>query len=102
MEGLEAILFGSYKAVYGPLVEGKGLVAVIADASPEAAAKVKEKFAVAKEKVAAIEAPFDQAIVAQEGSARHSQVKEAVAALWSLVYALADAEEILELDVKRG
>ena len=102
MEGLEAILFGSYKAAYGPLVEGKGLVDVIADASPEAATVIKEKFAVAKEKVAAIEAPFDQAIVAEEGSANLQNVKDAVGALWSLVYALADAEEILELDVKRG
>ena len=102
MEGLEAILFGSYKAVYGPLIEGKGLVDVIADASPDAAKTIKEKFAVAKEKVAAIEAPFDQAIIAEEGSAQNTQVKDAVGALWSLVYALADAEEILELDVKRG
>ena len=102
MEGLEAILFGSYKAVYGPLVEGKGLTDVIADASPETAAIIKEKFYVAKEKVAAIEAPFDQAIVAEEGSPKLQQVKDAVGALWSLVYALADAEELLELDVKRG
>jgi putative iron-regulated protein len=101
MEGLEAVLFGSYKAAYGPLVEGKGFVSVIADADEEAAGKVKEKFYIAKEKVAAIEAPFDQAIVAEEGSAQLIQVKEAVGALWSLVYALADAEELLELDVKR-
>lgn len=102
MEGLEAILFGSYKAVYGPAVEGKGLVDVIADASPEAAETIQKKFAVAKEKVAAIQAPFDQTIIAEEGSADLKQVKDAVGALWSLVYTLADAEELLELDVKRG
>ena len=102
MEGLEAVLFGSYKAVYGPLIEGKGLVSVIADADEAAAAKVKEKFLVAKDEVAAIKGPFDQVIIAEEGSPEVQQVKAAVGALWSLVYALADAEELLELDVKRG
>jgi len=102
MEGLEAILFGAFKPVYGPQVEGKGLYDVIAEADQAAADAVKQKFYVAKEKVEAIEAPFDQAIVAADGSPKQVQVQEAVSALWSLVYALADAEELLELDVKRG
>lgn len=102
MEGMEAILFGSFKPLYGPQVEGKGLYEVVADASPEAADRVKQKFYAAKEKVDAIEAPFDQAILAGENDPRRQTVQEAVNALWSLVYALADAEEILELDIKRG
>jgi putative iron-regulated protein len=102
MEGLEAVMFGSFTPLYGPRVEGKGLVDLIADADPKAAAIVKEKLLLAKEKVSAIQAPFDQTIIAEDGSARNTAVKDAVNALWSLVYALADAEELLELDVKRG
>jgi putative iron-regulated protein len=102
MEGLEAVLFGAFKPIYGPQVEGKGMYDLIADADQSAADVVKQKFYVAKEKVAAIEPPFDQAIAAEDGSPKNVQVLDAVNALWSLVYALADAEEILELDVKRG
>ena len=102
MEGLEAVLFGSLKPLYGPLVEGKGMYDVIGDANQDAAEVVKEKFYLAKEKIAGIPAPFDQTIISEEGSAKNTAVKEAVNALWSLVYALADAEELLELDVKRG
>ncbi|MBH53724.1 MAG: iron-regulated protein [Opitutaceae bacterium] len=102
MEGLEVVLFGTYKARYGPLVEGKGFIDVIADADQKAAQLVRKKFLTAKEKVFAVDAPFDQAIIAEEGSEKLTQVKDAVGALWSLVYALADAEELLELDVKRG
>jgi putative iron-regulated protein len=102
MEGLEAVLFGAFKPVYGTQVEGKGMYDLIVDADQAAADTVRQKFFLAKEKVAAIEAPFDQAIVAEEGSQKTLQVQEAVNALWSLVYALADAQELLELDVKRG
>ena len=102
MEGLEAVLFGAFTPHYGPQVEGKGMVDVIADANEAAAETVREKFYIAKEKVSLIEGPFDQAIVAEDGSPRNMQVKDAVNALWSLVYALADAEELLELDTKRG
>ena len=102
IEGLEAVLFGSLKPLYGPQVEGKGMYDVIAEVDQKAADTVKEKFYAAKEKVAGIEAPFDQAIIAEDGTPKNSAVKEAVNALWSLVYALADAEELLELDVKRG
>lgn len=102
MEGLEAVLFGAFKPHYGPQVEGKGMYDVIADADQAAADTVKDKFFVAKEKVSAIDAPFDQAIVSAEDSPEYLRVKEAVNALWSLVYALADAEELMELDVKRG
>lgn len=102
MEGLEAVLFGSFNPHYGPQVEGKGMYDVIADADQSAADTVKEKFYIAKEKVLAIDAPFDQVIVAEEDSPEYLRVKEAVNALWSLVYALADAEELMELDVKRG
>jgi putative iron-regulated protein len=102
MEGLEAVLFGAFKPVYGTQVEGKGMYDLIVDADQAAADAVRQKFFLAKGKVAAIEAPFDQAIVAEEGSQKNLQVQEAVNALWSLVYALADAQELLELDVKRG
>lgn len=102
MEGLEAVLFGAFKPLYGPQVEGRGMFDLIADADQAAADAVKEKFNTAKAKVAAIEAPFDQAIVSEEGSAQYLRVTEAINALWSFVYALADAEELLELDVKRG
>ena len=101
MEGLEAVLFGKLKPMYGPLVEGKGLVDVIASADSEMAEVVTKMFAIADEKVDEISPPFDQAIVAESGSEKNIQVTEAVNALWSLVYALADAQEILELDVKR-
>lgn len=101
MEGLEAVLFGAFKPHYGPQVEGKGMYDVIADADQAAADTVKDKFFVAKEKVSAIDAPFDQVIVSAEDSPEYLGVKEAVNALWSLVYALADAEELMELDVKR-
>ena len=102
IEGLEAVLFGSWKPLYGPQVEGRGMYDVIAEVNQKAADTVKEKFYAAKEKVAGIEAPFDQAIIAEDGTPKNSAVKKAVNALWSLVYALADAEELLELDVKRG
>jgi len=102
MEGLEAVLFGSFKPLYGPQVEGKGMVDLIASADQPAADAVKEKFVIAKEKVSAIKAPFDQAIIAEDGSEENLQVTEAVNALWNFVYAMADAQEILELDVRRN
>jgi len=81
---------------------GKGLLDLISDADRRAADAVLEKFAVVKERVAAIDPPFDQAIVADENTPPFLKVKAAVQALWALVYALADANEVLQLDVKRS
>ena len=102
VEGLEAILTGKYDPVFAPPVEGTGLLDLIGDADQPAADAVWEKFKAVKEKVSAIEPPFDQAIIADENSPPFQKVKAAVEALWALVYALADANEVLELDVKRN
>ncbi len=102
VEGLEAILTGKYDPVFAPPVEGTGLLDLIGDADQPAADVVWEKFKAVKEKVSAIEPPFDQTIIADENSPPFQKVKAAVEALWALVYALADANEVLELDVKRN
>ncbi len=102
VEGIEAILTGEFDPVFAPPVAGKGLLDLIADADPAAAEAVREKFAVVKERVGAIDPPFDQAIMAEENAPAYQKVKASVQALWALVYALADATEILQLDVKRG
>lgn len=101
MEGLEAVLFGRFKPRYGPQVEGKGMIDVLADANEAAAELVREKFATAKQMVSAIEAPFDQAIAAGEDEPNRKRIQDAVGALWNFVYAMADAQEHLELDVRR-
>lgn len=102
VEGIEAILTGEFDPVFAPPVAGKGLLDLIAEADQEAADAVLEKFAAVKERVEAIDPPFDQAIMADEDAPAFLKVKAAVQALWALVYALADANEVLELDVKRG
>ena len=102
VEGIEAILTGAFDPVFAPPVAGKGLLDLIADADRGAADAILEKFAVVKERVAAIDPPFDRAIVADENSPPYLKVKAAVQALWALVYALADANEVLQLDVKRS
>ena len=102
MEGIEAVLTGKFDPVFAPPLAGKGLLDLIADANPAAADAVWEKFIAAKERVTSIDAPFDQAIVAGENDPAFLKVKASVQSLWALVYALADATEILQLDVKRG
>lgn len=98
MEGLEIVMFGKFVSASGKVqIDEKGLLDIIASADPKLAEKIKTQFYDAKSRIAAIPAPFDQAIIADEGSPPHQAIKDAIASLWEFVYLLSDAEEAMEL-----
>ena len=101
MEGIESILFGTFTNESGKVsIDEAGFLDLIASADSKMAAQVKEAFLTAQGRVKAIPAPFDQTIIAPEGSPEHKAAQDAVAALWEFVYTLSDAEEIMQLGVR--
>ena len=98
MEGLEIILFGKFVSASGKIqIDEKGIHDIIASADRVTADRIESQFYTAKSLVEAIPVPFDQAIVAVEGSPKHKAIKDAMAALWEFVYSMSDAEEIMQI-----
>jgi putative iron-regulated protein len=101
MDGLEAVLFGKYTSSSGKVtIDEKGIIDIIASADTTLAETIKSQFYAAKEYIEAIPIPFDQAIIAPEGSQEHQSIRNAVQALWEFVYSMSDAEEVMGLDVR--
>lgn len=99
MEGLESVLFGKFTSNSGKVViDGKGINDIIASADQSLAETIKTQFYTAKTRIESIQAPFDQAIIAAEGSPEHQSISRAIESLWEFVYSLSDAEEIMGLD----
>lgn len=102
MEGLESILFGTFTNASGKVdIAAPGMIDLIASADESLADDVKEQFLRAQHLVAAIPAPFDQSIVAPDDSPKRKAIQDAISALWEFVYTLSDAEEAMELNVRR-
>jgi putative iron-regulated protein len=101
MEGIESVLFGTFTSASGKVVIAEaGFYDLIASADSKTADAVKAQFYAAKTLISAIPIPFDQAIVAPEGSPKRQAIETAVAALWEFVYTLSDAEEVMQLGAK--
>lgn len=101
MEGIESILFGSFTSASGKVViDEAGFYDLIASADQETAENVKDQFYTAKKLVSAIPNPFDQAIVAADGSPERQAIESSVAAIWEFVYTLSDAEEVMQLGAR--
>lgn len=101
MEGLESVMFGAFTSLNGKVsINEKGIYHIIESADPELAERLRAQFYSAKAQVEAIPTPFDQAIVANEGSPENEAIKSAIASLWEFVYSLSDAEEVMELDTR--
>lgn len=102
MEGLESILFGTFANESGKVdIAEPGMIDLIASADQGIAADAAKRFRTAQSLIAAIPTPFDQSIVAPEDSAERKAIEDAIAALWEFVYTLSDAEEIMELSIRR-
>ncbi len=101
MEGLESVLFGKYTNTTGKVhIDEKGIIDIIASADGSLAETIKSQFYTAKERIESIPTPFDQAIVAPDGTPEHQSIRKAVEALWEFVYSMSDAEEIMGLDAR--
>jgi len=99
MEGLEAILFGKFISKSGKVViDGKGMIDIIASADKEHADRMKAQFLTAKMHIEAIPTPFDQVIVAPADSEGRKNIDKAIASLWEFVDSISDAEEFMELN----
>ena len=66
--GIINVWSGSYKALNGTKIEGPGINALASSKDPELASKINKSLAAALEKSKAIPTPFDQAILAKDGS----------------------------------
>ncbi len=99
MEGLECVLFGKFTSNSGKVViNEKGIIDIIASADESLAKTIESQFYTALRHVESIPAPFDQAIIAAEGSPEHQSIRKSIESLWEFVYSLSDAEEIMGLD----
>ncbi len=101
MEGLESVLFGRYTNTSGKVtIDEKGIIDIIASADVSLAETIKSQFHTAKKRIESIPTPFDQAIMAPDGTPEHQSIRNAVEALWEFVYSMSDAEEIMGLDAR--
>lgn len=101
MEGLESVLFGKYTSHSGKVtIDEMGIADIIASADKTLAETIRNQFYTAQKHIVSIPTPFDQAIVAPEGSPAHQSIQNAIAALWEFVYLLSDAEEVMGLDAR--
>lgn len=101
MEGLESVLFGKYTSSSGKVtIDEKGIIDIISTADIPLAETIESQFYTAKKQIEAIPTPFDQAIVAPEGSPEYQSIRKAIETLWEFVYSMSDAEEIMGLDAR--
>lgn len=101
MEGLESILFGQFTSKSGKVViDGKGIMDIIASADSELANRMETQFNTAKMHIEAIPKPFDQVIIAPANSEGRKTTDKAISSLWEFVYSMSDAEEFMELKTR--
>jgi len=101
MEGLESILFGQFTSKSGKVViDGKGIMDIIASADSELANRMETQFNTAKMHIEAIPKPFDQVIIAPADSEGRKTTDKAISSLWDFVYSMSDAEEFMELNTR--
>ena len=101
MVGLLSILFGKFTSKSGKVViDGKGVIDIIASADKELAGRMETQFRSAMMHIEAIPKPFDLAIVAPTDSKGRRTIDKAISSLWECVYSMSDAEEIMELNTR--
>lgn len=101
MEGIESILFGQFTSKSGKVViDGKGIMDIIASADSELANRMETQFNTAKMHIEAIPKPFDQVIIAPANSEGRKTTDKAISSLWEFVYSMSDAEEFMELKTR--
>ena len=80
------------------VIDGKGMIDIIASADKEHADRMKAQFLTAKMHIEAIPTPFDQVIVAPADSEGRKNIDKAIASLWEFVDSMSAAEEFIELN----
>ncbi len=90
--GIESVYLGKFGAVTGP-----SLAALVASLDPELDRTLQAQLAASVAAIAAIPAPFDQAIQAPDGDPARTAVADAIAALKAQTATIAEVAALLEI-----
>jgi putative iron-regulated protein len=91
---VQNVLLGHYGDVEGP-----GIDALVAAKDPALAKKLREQIQAAIDEIAAVPAPFDQAILGDETEPRQ-HIAAAIENLQAFTETLVDAAQVLDIDLK--